>query len=89
MNQPLTQDQMLALLKQMQDDNAALKAKLAEANKPRSLSLKVSEKGGVSLYGMGRFPVTLYKSQWQRLLAHTKQIESFLADNNHLLAEKE
>jgi len=42
------------------------------------LSLKVSEKGAVSLYGMGRFPVTLYKEQWARILANAPLIEAFI-----------
>lgn len=52
------------------------------------LSLKVSDKGAVSVYGMGRFPVTLYRSQWVRLFAATDQIRKFLADNNSLLRDK-
>lgn len=66
----------------------AQQAALAEANKPRKLTMKVSEKGAMSLYGMGRWPVTLYKSQWQQLLGATKQIEAFLADNAALLKDK-
>jgi hypothetical protein len=44
------------------------------------LTLKVSEKGGLSLYGMGRFPVTLYKEQWLRILASAPEIEAFIRD---------
>jgi hypothetical protein len=51
--------------------------------------LKVSEKGGVSLYGIGRFPVTLYKEQWVKVLAMKDEIEKFLQDNAHLLKAKE
>lgn len=60
----------------------------AAATKPRSLTLKVSEKGAVSLYGMGRFPVTLYGSQWERLLNEADAIRAFLATNAALLSVK-
>lgn len=64
---------------------ASLQAKQAT---PRSLSLKVSEKGAVSLYGMGRFPVTLYGSQWDRLLNEAETIKAFLVANAALLSVK-
>jgi hypothetical protein len=89
MNAELTREQMLAMLKTMQDQNELLKAKLAASTKPRALSMRVGEKGGACLYGLGRFPVTLYKGQWRRLLQHTAMIEEFLADNDHLLASKD
>jgi hypothetical protein len=53
------------------------------------ISVRVSEKGGVSVYGLGRFPVTLYKEQWEKLLAATEQIKSFIHENDHLLKKKE
>lgn len=55
----------------------------------RGLSLKVSEKGGLSLYGVGRFPVTLYKEQWMKVLGMAKEIEQFIRDNDHLLKAKD
>jgi len=63
-----------------------LKAKLAELEKqgPRrtgSLEFRVSEKGGVSVYGLGRFPVTLYYEQWIRLLDVSKDLRDFLEEN--------
>lgn len=68
-----------------------LKAKLAELEKQvqgrkrGSLEFRVSEKGGVSVYGLGRFPVTLYYEQWTRLLEQTDQLREFLEENkNHL-----
>lgn len=67
---------------------AALQAQLAVANKPKALSLKVSEKGAVSLYGMGRFPVTLYREQWARVFAAREQIEAFIETNAGLLSVK-
>jgi hypothetical protein len=55
----------------------------------RGLSLKVSEKGAVSLYGIGRFPVTLYKEQWTKILGMAGEIQAFIRDNDHLLKAKE
>ena len=65
-----------------------LKAQLAQASKPQALSLKVSDKGGVSVYGLGRFPVTLYGTQWERLLAASPQITAFMAANKSKLTTK-
>jgi hypothetical protein len=48
----------------------------------RGTSLKVSEKGGVSVYGLGRFPVTLYKEQWTKLLAMADDIRAFIKEND-------
>jgi len=53
------------------------------------MSLKVSEKGGLSVYGLGRFPVTLYKEQWTRLLAMADEIRNFIRDNDSALKTKE
>jgi hypothetical protein len=53
------------------------------------MSLKVSEKGALSVYGLGRFPVTLYREQWEKLLAMADQIRQFIQDNTHLLKKKE
>lgn len=58
--------------------------------KPKDrLTLKVSEKGALSVYGLGRFPVTLYKEQWTRLLDQTNEIRTFLNDNDDKLKKKE
>lgn len=54
----------------------------------RGVSLKVSEKGGVSVYGLGRFPVTLYKEQWTKLLAMADEIRAFIKDNESRLKSK-
>lgn len=67
---------------------ARLQAQLAVANKPRKLTLKVSVKGAVSLYGMGKFPVTLYAGQWERLLGSAEEITSFIEANRSLMAVK-
>jgi hypothetical protein len=71
-----------------------LKAQLAalqEKNKargPRAIDFRVSEKGGVSVYGLGRFPVTLYYEQWVRLLDHADQLRTFLEENKPSLKLK-
>ena len=64
----------------LREENARLKA-ANDAKRNQKLSLKVSEKGGVSLYGLGRFPVTLYASQWERLLATAPQLQEFIQMN--------
>ena len=71
-----------------------LKAKVAELEKQAqgrkrgTIDFKVSEKGGVSVYGLGRFPVTLYYEQWVRLLDHSEQIRAFLEENKSRLKMK-
>lgn len=60
----------------------------ASAATERKLTLKVSEKGAVSLYGMGRYPVTLYGEQWTKLLDHADTIRAFLTANAALLSTK-
>ena len=74
----MTQEQLIALVQQMQ------------AQPAKKISLKVSDKGGLSVYGLGRFPVTLYRSQWERLLAPdtVKQVNEFIKLNASLLAVK-
>jgi hypothetical protein len=76
---------LLAELAALRAENAQLTAKVTHAAK---ISLKVSEKGGLSLYGLGRFPVTLYKEQWTRLLGHVDEIRAFLAAHDAELHAK-
>ena len=71
-------------LEKLRAENAALKARTA-----RGVSLKVSEKGGVSVYGLGRFPVTLYKEQWTKLLDMAGDIRSFITEHDAELKAKE
>jgi hypothetical protein len=70
---------------------ARLKAENESLKKPTrgTLSLKVSEKGAVSVYGMGRFPVTLYKEQWLKLLSISDEIKKFIEENDSRLKAKE
>ena len=73
-------------LERLKAENAALK----QARKSTAaISLRVSEKGAVSIYGLGRFPVTLYKEQWDKLLAVSDQLKAFIHDNDHLLKKRE
>ncbi|MCJ7642719.1 MAG: hypothetical protein MUO29_12585 [Desulfobacterales bacterium] len=65
----MSDDDMKAELERLRAENAALKKTSA-----RGLSLKVSEKGALSVYGMGRFPVTLYKEQWLKLFEMSEDI---------------
>ena len=74
-----------AELERLRLENETLKAGRARG----AVSLKVSEKGAVSLYGLGRFPVTLYKEQWERLLGQADQIRAFIAENDSKLKTKE
>jgi hypothetical protein len=68
-------------------ENERMRAeKAAAAN--RKLTMKVSEKGAVSVYGLGRFPVTLYKTQWTKLIAGTSAIEQFIVDNDASLKQE-
>ena len=66
-----------------------LEAIVMAANKPRKLTLKVSAKGAVSVYGMGKWPVTLYAGQWERLLQSANEITDFIAVNGAELSVKE
>ena len=67
-------------LERLRAENEALKARTA-----RATAIRVSEKGGVSVYGLGRFPVTLYKEQWLKLLAMADDIKKFIAENESRL----
>jgi hypothetical protein len=80
----MSDEDMKAELERLRAENDQLKNKAV-----RGLSLKVSEKGALSLYGIGRFPVTLYKEQWAKILGMATEIEKFLHDNDHLLKKKE
>jgi len=62
--------------------------KLLKKRSEKGLSLKVSQKGGVSVYGLGRFPVTLYKEQWEKLLDMSDDILAFIQENESQLKTK-
>lgn len=71
-------------VERLRAENEALKKR-----SERSVSMKVSEKGGLSVYGLGRFPVTLYKEQWTKLLDMADEIRRFLKENDSQLKAKE
>ena len=77
-------DDVQAELARLKAENEQLKRQQASP-----LSLKVSQKGALSVYGLGRFPVTLYKEQWTRLLAQTEDIRAFLEEHDDELKAKE
>ena len=80
----MADDTRQAELERLRAENEALKGRAA-----KGLNLKVSEKGAVSIYGMGRFPVTLYKEQWLKLLDMADDIRAFIAANESQLKAKE
>ena len=80
----MADEELKAELERLRSENAALK-KGATAG----IRMKVSEKGAVSIYGMGRFPVTLYKEQWLKLLDMSDEIRAFIDANEANLKAKE
>ena len=76
--------QMQAEIERLRAENESLKK-----SKSKGLSLKVSDKGGVSVYGLGRVPVTLYKEQWLKLLDMENEIRQFIKSNLEKLKSKE
>ena len=72
-------------LARLRAENEALR----KASKPGSVSFKVSEKGAVSVYGMGRFPVTLYVEQWETLLGRADDLRAFIDANRGQLKKKD
>ena len=79
----MTDDDVQAELARLKAENERLKRQQA-----RPLRLKVSAKGALSVYGLGRWPVTLYKEQWARLLEHTEDIRAFLQEHDGELKSK-
>jgi hypothetical protein len=80
---------LVAQYEAMKAENERLKAAKRDEAAKRGVSMKVSEKGAVSVYGLGRFPVTLYLEQWERLLNESGKIKAFLLANVDKLATKE
>ena len=80
----MSDEDLKAELERLRNENAALKKGAATG-----VTMKVSEKGAISIYGMGRFPVTLYKEQWLKLLAMSDDIRAFIVANEGRLKTKE
>ena len=79
----MSDDDLKAEIERLRAENERLKNRTT-----KGVSLKVSEKGGVSVYGLGRFPVTLYKEQWTRLLDMADDIRVFIRENEARLKAK-
>ena len=80
----MSDEDLKAQIERLQAENAALKKGATSG-----IRMKVSEKGAVSVYGMGRFPVTLYKEQWLKLLGMADEIRAFIAANDAQLKAKD
>ncbi len=79
----MSDDDLKAELERLRAENEKLKQRGS-----RAISMKVSEKGGLSVYGLGRFPVTLYKEQWAKLLDMADEIRAFMKENDSKLKTK-
>ena len=79
----MSEEDLRTELERLKQENERLKGQKASG-----ISLKVSEKGALSVYGLGRFPVTLYKEQWKKLLDVSDDIRAFLAENDEKLKAK-
>ena len=79
-----TEEELKAEVAKLKAKNESLKARGS-----KGVSMKVSEKGGVSVYGLGRFPVTLYQEQWTKLLDLADDIRAFIKENEPKLKKKE
>jgi hypothetical protein len=80
----MSDEELKAELERLRSENAALKRGTSSG-----IRMKVSDKGAVSVYGMGRFPVTLYREQWLKLLDMAAEIRAFIAANESQLKAKE
>jgi hypothetical protein len=78
-------EELQAEIERLRAENENLKKPAARGQ----MSLKVSEKGALSVYGLGRFPVTLYREQWEKLLGMSDHIKQFILDNDQQLKKKE
>jgi len=84
----MTQAELLNELETLKAQNEILRSKLT-LKKPGTLTFKVSTKGAVSVYGLGRFPVSLYSAQWQRLMERRDDLLAYITANASSLSTKE
>lgn len=80
----MAEDDVQRELERLREENERLRSRRAAGE----VTLRVSEKGAVSVYGLGRFPVTLYQEQWEKLLAHAEEIRQFITQNRERLKKK-
>jgi len=80
-----SEEELRAEIEKLRSENEALKKKPVRGQ----ISLKVSEKGALSVYGLGRFPVTLYREQWDKLLGIADEIREFIRENESTLKKKD
>ena len=80
----MSDEEMKAELERLRSENSALKKGAASG-----ITMKVSEKGGLSVYGKGRFPITLYKEQWLKLMDMSDAMRAFIAANDSVLKTKD
>jgi hypothetical protein len=80
-----SEEELQAEIERLRAENASLKKPAVRGQ----MSLKVSEKGALSVYGLGRFPVTLYREQWEKLLGMSEEIRRFIQENDQTLKKKE
>ncbi len=80
----MSDEEMKAELERLRNENSVLKKGAATG-----ITMKVSEKGGLSVYGMGRFPITLYKEQWLKLMDMSDAMRAFISANDSLLKTKD
>lgn len=80
-----SEEELQAEIERLRAENANLKKPVQRGQ----ISMKVSEKGALSVYGLGRFPVTLYREQWEKLLGVSDQVREFIASHDSELKRKE
>jgi hypothetical protein len=80
-----SEEELHAEIERLRAENETLKKPVVRGQ----MSMKVSEKGALSVYGLGRFPVTLYREQWEKLLGMSEEIRRFIHDNDASLKKKE
>lgn len=80
----MSDEDLKAELERLRKENESLKQRSS-----RAVSMKVSEKGGLSVYGLGRFPITLYQEQWTKLLDMADEIRQFISEHKSELKKKD